>query len=711
MLPCPEQLHLNPIVATNVPFLRRALIVVFLLVAQGIMLGNTKPPLPPRYRDWVDHQVAYIITADEKNEFLKLSNDAERDKFIDRFWEIRNPAPGAPTNPYKEEHYRRLAYADQFFGLGTHTPGWRTAKGRIYITLGEPKQKAVYYGYQKLRKMEIWFYSNSHPALPPFFSVVFYQPDDNGDFRLYSPYMDGPEKLVTTDPGSRSDSLKVIDQQAGREVARTALSLLPDEPVDLDTAQSSLQSDVMLGTIRNLANNPLNKDILQRHRELLEGVTHRVILGDEFVRVLTVPLRDADGTIKLHYLLRLLRPEDFSVGKASDGRFYYSVEISARVLSPDNKLIYSQQRAVSHYFSAAEYERMKNKSFAYEGMLPITPGKYKVEFVLTNKLHSTAVRASSQVIVPEVPTTGFAIGGMVPFTDAEQIDPQKSATIPFSGSGVRFMPEALQNLEVPLGGDLKVFYQIWGPAVDPRTLAGKKLGVEYAWGRVGISGQVKSVHDDVGREQFDPNGSMLNGKRVSLAEAPQGNYRLVVTVSDPETKQKTFGAMNFQIVSTLTDPSNTWYVFDETADAQEKVGEDEYDRALCYIAAGNHDKALPLLAAALEHNPGNQDAVGRLVGLYFDKKDYVKVASLYPKFAVSKGTNEQTVLQMADALHRAGKLPEAVHLLETTISSRESSGPLLLALSSCYRQMGQTEKANTTEQRGKSLMTNTVAPK
>jgi len=66
---------------------------------------------------------------------------------------------------------------------------------------------------------------------------------------------------------------------------------------------------------------------------------------------------------------------------------------------------------------------------------------------------------------------------------------------------------------------------------------------------------------------------------------------------------------------------------------------------------------------------------------------------------------------MADALHRAGKLPEAVHLLETTISSRESSGPLLLALSSYYRQMGQTEKANTTEQRGKSLMTNTVAPK
>lgn len=674
------------------------------------MFGKTGDTLPSRYRDWVDHQVAYIITSEEKDAFLKLSNDAERDKFIDRFWEIRNTSPGAPTNAYKEEHYRRLAYADQFFGIGAHSPGWRTDRGRIYITLGEPKQKAVYYGYNKLRKMEIWFYSNSHPALPPYFYVVFYQRDDNGDFRLYSPYMDGPEKLVTTDPGSQRQALGVIEQQAGREVARTALSLLPDEPVDFDTARPSLQSDVMLSTIRGLANNPLNKDMLQRRRELLEGVTHRVILGDEFVRVLTVPLRDAAGTIKLHYLLRLLRPEDFSVGQAKDGRFYYSIEVAARVLSPDNKLIYRQQRAISQYFSEAEYARVKSRSFAYEGMLPITPGKYNVEFVLTNKLHSTAVRASSQVIVPELPATGFAIGGMVPFTDAEQIDPQQSSTIPFTGGGIRFMPVPPQNLEIALGGDLKVLYQIWAPEADPRSFTGKKLVVEYAWGRVGIAGQVKSVRDDVAREQFDPHGSMLNGKRISLADAPAGNYRLVVTVIDPETRQKTFGALNFQVVSSLTDPSNTWYVFDETAAAPEKISEDEYDRALCYLQNGNDDKALPWLAAALERNPGNQDAVDRLVGLYFLKKDYVKMAALYPKFTVTRGTSEQTVLQMADALHRAGRVNDAVHLLETTLSARESSGPLLLTLSSYYRQMGQTDKANTTEQRGRSLMTNAVAP-
>ena len=133
-------------------------------------------------------------------------------------------------------------------------------------------------GQANVRPMEIWFYSSPHKALPPFFYIVFYQRDTGDEFRLYSPYMDGPDKLVTG-TGAENDrltALKVIDRSLGREVARTTLSLLPDEPVDLDAATSSLTSDVMLGTIRNLANNPFNKEMLDQHRRLLEAVSQRI---------------------------------------------------------------------------------------------------------------------------------------------------------------------------------------------------------------------------------------------------------------------------------------------------------------------------------------------------------------------------------------------------------------------------------------------------
>src|SRR5574340_570267 len=129
--------------------------------------------------------------------------------------------------------------------------------------------------------MEIWFYQNAHPALPPFFPVVFYQPDAGRGYHLYSPYMDGPEKLVTEGrtQGDRVAALQVIDKEEGREVARTVLSLIPDEPVDMEGATTSLMSDVMLSTIKGLANNPFTKDMLNEHRRLLEAVTHRVLLG------------------------------------------------------------------------------------------------------------------------------------------------------------------------------------------------------------------------------------------------------------------------------------------------------------------------------------------------------------------------------------------------------------------------------------------------
>ncbi|HYY68739.1 MAG TPA: GWxTD domain-containing protein, partial [Terriglobales bacterium] len=196
-------------------------VLAFLLVNSLCFAAKTREKdLSERYRKWLAQEVVYIITNEEKQAFLNLDSDEARDKFIEQFWEIRNPAPGAPTNPYKEEIYRRIQYANEWFGKESGTEGWRTDMGRVYITLGEPKQRAKYLGAANVRPMEIWFYSSAHPALPPFFSVVFYQREAGGAFRLYSPYMDGPTKLISSasTEGDRVASLKVIDKELGREV-------------------------------------------------------------------------------------------------------------------------------------------------------------------------------------------------------------------------------------------------------------------------------------------------------------------------------------------------------------------------------------------------------------------------------------------------------------------------------------------------------------
>lgn len=88
------------------------------------------------YKTWLDQEVTYIISDEERKAFLSLSNDEERDSFIEAFWQRRNPNPDSPDNEFREEHYRRIQYANDHFAAGK--PGWKTDRGHIYISFGKP---------------------------------------------------------------------------------------------------------------------------------------------------------------------------------------------------------------------------------------------------------------------------------------------------------------------------------------------------------------------------------------------------------------------------------------------------------------------------------------------------------------------------------------------------------------------------------------------
>ena len=123
--------------------MKRHLISLFLAVIFLFpVFGNTQKispkDLPERYRSWLEEEVVYIITPTEKEVFLQLQTDREREMFFEAFWKQRDPNPNIPENEFKDEHYRRISHANQRFGRESPGPGWRTARGKIYITLGEP---------------------------------------------------------------------------------------------------------------------------------------------------------------------------------------------------------------------------------------------------------------------------------------------------------------------------------------------------------------------------------------------------------------------------------------------------------------------------------------------------------------------------------------------------------------------------------------------
>ena len=96
------------------------------------------PAIPAPYRRWLNEDVAYIVTNEERSAFKNLKTDGERETFIEQFWQRRDPTPGTARNEFKEEHYRRIAYTNLHFTDPAGLPGWKTDLGRIYIMYGPP---------------------------------------------------------------------------------------------------------------------------------------------------------------------------------------------------------------------------------------------------------------------------------------------------------------------------------------------------------------------------------------------------------------------------------------------------------------------------------------------------------------------------------------------------------------------------------------------
>ena len=146
------------------------------LIAAAFLYGSMKTEqdkLPPRYKQWLEEEVVYIIIPIEREVFLKLETDRERDLFIEAFWKHRDPTPGTPDNEFRNEHFRRINHVNRFYGRTTPKPGWKTDRGRIYIILGEPNDIQRFEGKTMTYPAEVWFYQGKTKlGLPPGFKYA-----------------------------------------------------------------------------------------------------------------------------------------------------------------------------------------------------------------------------------------------------------------------------------------------------------------------------------------------------------------------------------------------------------------------------------------------------------------------------------------------------------------------------------------------------------
>ena len=155
---------------------------------------NVKPELKKAYKDWLEKDVTYVITDEERKAFKKLATDDERERFIEEFWRRRDPDPDTDENEFKEEYYERIAYANEHFASGM--PGWKSDRGRIWIMYGKPDERETHPmggnydrpsyeggGSTTTYPFEIWFYRYL-AGVGSGVEIEFVDPTGSGEYRI-----------------------------------------------------------------------------------------------------------------------------------------------------------------------------------------------------------------------------------------------------------------------------------------------------------------------------------------------------------------------------------------------------------------------------------------------------------------------------------------------------------------------------------------------
>ena len=672
----------------------RLLVSLLLLLVVSLPLHAVDPTknLAPRYRHWINEEVNYIIESEERKQFLALTSDAERDNFIKLFWDARNPTPGSDVNEYKEEHYRRLAYANQYFGNINAQDGWRTDRGHIYIVLGEPKQKANYPEARNVRPLQIWFYEAANPALPSHFYIVFYKRSVGEDYALYSPYQDGPSRLVTGLEGKndQKNNLDILKRSLGNEVARTAISLIPSEPVDLNDYTPSMQSDVLLSTIKGLPDNPLTREMLDARRSN-ERVTTSIFLGSNTASLQPAVFRDSSGRMTVHYLLSYGQPEQGIVGPLPDKRMGYSLTLQTSVLTRDGKPIYEQNEKLTGAVNESQMAAARSKRFGAESRVPLAPGEYQFVTTLTNDLNHLAVRQRAEIIVPDSERAGFALSKVVVFSpQPPSHDPD--GVLPFSVAGLRFVPKGVQQAALHPGEPLRLLFQVWSKPADPATREGHKVNVHYVYGTMQAGQQTHQEDEEIDATNFDASGTLLTGRTLPTEGLAAGNYRVVITATDEATQQKAYANLNFHIAID-TETTDLWTAYDAVADSKRGHAIDDYKRGLSAAIQGSNDGAVTWFERSLADDPQYVPALTRLVDLLAQSGRSKDIATLSGKVAMSHELSQQTAIQMSQANAQVGDYPQAMRILEYEMQFQAPSSELYLALADVYQRQGNVAKA------------------
>ncbi len=496
--------------------------------------------LSPEDKKWLNEDVRWIITDEEAHAFKNLSNEEERQQFIELFWQRRNPNPDSPENEFRDEHYSRIAYSNEHFAAGK--PGWLTDRGHIYIAFGKPDSIDSHpSGGTYDRPMEEGGGSTS--TFP--FEVWHYRylagVGDNIDIEFVDTCMCG-DYHATIDR-SEKDALKhtpgagqTLYESMGRakQADRFSGGLEQLGPGPMSSSLQSKQFD-RLDTFAKLMAPPAVKfadlDQFLSSEKILSGPPFLFDVRTDYVKL-------TNDTVLVPVTLQL-RNSDISY-KTKDGDATGVVNILGRISNINHHVVQTFEDTVKVETPSDLLDRTKTNTSVYWKALPLAPGRYKLEIAIkdvNNPEHVGTWRRS--VDVPKFDDDRLGHSSLILADQMERVPSKEVGAGNFVIGNTKLRPRVPATVSTPVvfhrGQNLNFWMQVYNLGIGDNKR--NDASIEYQVLDVATNKQVLQSEESAAK--LNPNADQLTlEKTMPLGSLEPGRYQVVIKVNDGVTKQQ-----------------------------------------------------------------------------------------------------------------------------------------------------------------------------
>jgi GWxTD domain-containing protein len=498
--------------------------------------------LKGEYKKWVDEDVRWIITDQELQAFKSLSNDEERDQFIEQFWLRRNPNPDSPENEYREEHYARIAYANEHFAAGK--PGWRTDRGHIYIAYGKadsidshpsggsydrPMDEGG--GNTSTYPFEIWHYRYIEGI------------GDNIDIEFVDSCMCGDYHM--TIDRSEKDALKNVPgagetlyEQQGQSSKADRFSGGGLEQLGAGPGSSANQSKQFdrLDRFAKLMAPPVIK-----FKDMEEFMaTSKILTGPPFLfDVRTDYVKVTNDTVIVPLTLQI-RNGDITF-KEKDGASMGTVNILGRVSNLNHKPIQTFEDTVNVQVPSELLARTRNNVSVYWKSLPLRPGLYKIDIVIKDVNNPDHIgRWQRSVNVPRYDDDRLASSSLILADQMERVPSKDIGAGNFVIGNTRIRPRVPAGVAMPVtfhrAQSLNFWMQVYNLGIDEKS---KQNGATIEYQILDMATNKAVLDTQELTSKMNPNADQVTiEKSLPLASLQPGKYQVNIKVNDGISKQQ-----------------------------------------------------------------------------------------------------------------------------------------------------------------------------